>query len=158
MSLDLLDEKGVDPYTRRADRGAVPRAVRLSIRTPSPAWTTSHITRQLIAGGGRRGGDSSLPTTAAPFWTIPSNVLCCDIHTRARTKRPAARPPAPRWCYGLDEHPDRAGQRQRLQREIRPAGLQQGHRGDASSSSPATARPLCSDVQRSLRERTGKHR
>ena len=55
-----------------------------------------------------------MPTIAAPFCSTRDNVLCCDIHSRARTKRLLQEAGA-ETVYGLDDILTAAGGRQRLQ-------------------------------------------
>ena len=100
-SLDQLDETGVDPYR---DVLTEEKYRELFGYRKHPFTGVDYVDyySQLIREPRAPRWRSSSPTTPAPSCSTPSNVLACDIHTRARTKRLLKAAGAKMVC-GLDD-------------------------------------------------------
>ena len=128
IDVDAMDEKGVDPYK---DVLTLERYRELFGYTVHPFTGVDYVDyySNLIR---ESGAEVEVIFANDPRAILPytKNVLACDIHTRARTKRRGGEGLLP----GRDH--DRLHRRQRLQRQVRIAGLQQVHRGQGEALSP----------------------
>ena len=100
VSLDAVDEKGVDPYK---DVLTLERYRELFGYEKHPFTGVDYVAyyQELIEGCGAQVEIvfANDPRTILPY---TKNVLCCDIHTRARTKRLLKAAGAEK-VFGLDE-------------------------------------------------------
>ena len=97
---DLLDEKGVDPYT---DVLSEDEYRRLFGRVVHPFTGVDYVEyyRELIVNCGCE-CEIIFANKASAILAYTKDVLCCDIHTRARTKRLLAKNGA-NAVFGLDD-------------------------------------------------------
>ena len=100
VSLDAVDEKGVDPYR---DVLTLDKYRELFGYEKHPFTGVDYVTyyQELIEGCG---AEAEIVFANDPRAILPftKDVLCCDIHTRARTKRLLKAAGAER-VFGLDE-------------------------------------------------------
>ena len=100
ISLDVLDEKGVDPYK---DVLTLEKYRELFGYEKHPFTGVDYVAyyQELIQGCG---AEAEIVFANDPRAILPftKDVLCCDIHTRARTKRLLKAAGAER-VFGLDE-------------------------------------------------------
>lgn len=133
IDVDAMDEKGVDPYK---DVLTLERYRELFGYTVHPFTGVDYVDyySNLIR---ESGAEVEVIFANDPRAILPytKNVLACDIHTRARTKRRLLAAGAEK-VFCLDEIMTRLHRRQRLQRQVRIAGLQQVHRGQGEALSP----------------------
>ena len=113
VSLDALDEKGIDPWTDVLD---LARYRELFGENKHPFTGVDYVDLLLRSDPCRAALRSrlSLPTTPVRSSSYTKYVLNCDIHSRARTKRRLRAAGAELVC-GLDDIHDRSGKRKRLQ-------------------------------------------
>ena len=100
FDVDMLDEKGVDPY---ADVLSEERYRELFGYNPHPFTGVDYVAyyKQIITDCGCD-CEIVFANRAATILDYTKDVLCCDIHTRARTKRQLKKAGANTVC-GLDD-------------------------------------------------------
>ena len=85
VSLDALDEKGVNPYTDVLTENKYRELFGYAKHTFTGVDYVEYY-RELIEGAGAE-CEIIFANNAKAILPYTKNVLCCDIHTRARTKR-----------------------------------------------------------------------
>ena len=85
VSLDALDEKGVNPYTDVLTEDKYRELFGYAKHTFTGVDYVEYY-RELIEGAGAE-CEIIFANNAKAILPYTKNVLCCDIHTRARTKR-----------------------------------------------------------------------
>ena len=153
VSLDQLDEAGVNPYT---DVLSEAKYRELFGENPHPFTGVDYVAyyRDLIRSCGTE-AEIVLANDPRAILQYTDNVLNCDIHTRARTKRILKAAGAKRVC-GLDEI---------LNKPVNGSGFNEkyGLLGSNKSTEdriklfPQDCFDLVDDIQKKLLERTGKH-
>lgn len=150
---DMIDEKGVDPYR---DVLTLERYRQLFGSTVHPFTGVDYVDyyAQLIR---ESGAEVEIIFANDPRAVLPytKNVLCCDIHTRARTKRLLKAAGGER-VFGLDDI---------MTASINGSGYNEkyGLLGSNKASEgrvklfPRDCQKLVEDIQAKLLEATGKH-
>ena len=84
---DLLDEKGVNPYSDVMDEAKY-REIFGYVKHPFTAWIMWLIIRSCLRPK-KAGGEPEFIFANDCRAVLPytKNVLCCDIHTRERSRR-----------------------------------------------------------------------
>ena len=153
ISLDAVDEKGVDPYK---DVLTLERYRDLFGYEKHPFTGVDYVAyyQELIQDCG---AEAEIVFANDPRAILPytKNVLCCDIHTRARTKRLLNKAGAER-VFGLDEI---------LNAPVNGSGCNEkyGLLGSNKSTEekvklfPRDCQGLVEAIQRKLLDKTGKH-
>ena len=153
VSLDAVDEKGVDPYR---DVLSLEKYRELFGHVKHPFTGMDYVAyyKELIEGCG---AEAEIIFANDPRAVLPytKNVLCCDIHTRQRTKRLLKAAGAER-VFGLDEI---------LNAPVNGSGCneQYGLLGSNKSTEdqvklfPRDCQGLVEAIQKKLLEETGKH-
>ena len=153
VSLDAVDEKGVDPYR---DVLSLEKYRELFGHVKHPFTGMAYVAyyKELIEGCG---AEAEIIFANDPRAVLPytKNVLCCDIHTRQRTKRLLKAAGAER-VFGLDEI---------LNAPVNGSGCneQYGLLGSNKSTEdqvklfPRDCQGLVEAIQKKLLEETGKH-
>ena len=153
VSLDAVDEKGVDPYR---DVLSLEKYRELFGHVKHPFTGMDYVAyyKELIEGCGAEAESifANDPRAVLPY---TKNVLCCDIHTRQRTKRLLKAAGAER-VFGLDEI---------LNAPVNGSGCneQYGLLGSNKSTEdqvklfPRDCQGLVEAIQKKLLEETGKH-
>ena len=141
---DLLDEKGVNPYSDVLTEAQY-RALFGKVPHPFTGVDYVEFYSELIRENGAE-AEIVLSNNPKTILQYTDKVLCCDIHTRRRTKRILQNAGAS-VVLGLDDILTAAGGWQRLQPQLRPARLQQGNRGDGQAL-PEGLRPVCGQGSR----------
>ena len=153
VSLDAVDEKGVDPYR---DVLTLDKYRELFGYEKHPFTGVDYVTyyQELIEGCG---AEAEIVFANDPRAILPftKDVLCCDIHTRARTKRLLKAAGAER-VFGLDEI---------LNAPVAGSGCNEkyGLLGSNKSTEdqvklfPRDCQGLVEDIQKRLLDQTGRH-
>ena len=116
---ELLDENGRQPMERRADRSKSTASCSARCCTRFTGVDYVEFYSELIRESGAE-VEIVLSNNPKTILDYTDKVLTCDIHSRNRTKRILKK------CRrfgrtGSGRHPDRTGQRQRLQPDLRSA-------------------------------------
>ena len=114
---DLLDEKGVNPWSDVLDEAKY-RELFGYAKHPFTGVDYVEYYGDLIRAEGCEPEIRVRPTTCAPCCRYTKNVLCCDIHTRERSRRRLLAGRARRRCCCPERHHDGPGERQRVQRAV----------------------------------------
>ena len=153
ISLDAVDEKGVDPYK---DVLTLEQYRTLFGYEKHPFTGVDYVAyyQELIQGCG---SEAEIIFANDPRAILPytKNVLCCDIHTRQRTKR-LLKTAGAEQVFGLDEI---------LNTPINGSGYNEryGLLGSNKSTEeqvklfPRDCQGLVEAIQKKLLEKTGKH-
>ena len=153
VSLDAVDEKGVDPYK---DVLTLERYRQLFGYEKHPFTGVDYVAyyQELIQGCG---AEAEIIFANDPRAILPytKNVLCCDIHTRARTKR-LLKAAGGEQVFGLDEI---------LNAPVNGSGCNEkyGLLGSNKATEeqvklfPRDCQKLVEAIQKKLLEATGKH-
>lgn len=153
VELDALDEKGIDPYadvlTEAEYRAAFGR-----VEHPFTGVDYVEYYKQLIEGEGAE-AEIILGNNAADILRYTRDVLTCDIHTRARSKRLLTRHGA-RTALGLDDI---------LNAPVNGSGYNPSYGLLGSNKAteetvklfPRDSQAFVDAVQQKLLEKTGKH-
>ena len=153
VSLDQLDEAGVNPYS---DVLTLEKYRELFGANPHPFTGVDYVSYygDLIRQCGAE-VEIIFANDCRTILNYTGNVLTCDIHSRARTKRLLRAAGAER-VYGLDdilnESVDGSGYQERF-------GLLGSNKSteDKIKLFPRECTPLVLDIQHRLLEKTGKH-
>ena len=153
VSLDLLDEAGVNPYS---DVLSLEKYRELFGANPHPFTGVDYVSYygDLIRQCGAE-VEIIFANDCRTILNYTKNVLTCDIHSRERTKRLLRAAGAER-VYGLDdilnESVDGSGYQERF-------GLLGSNKSteDKIKLFPRECTPLVLDIQQRLLEKTGKH-
>ena len=153
VSLDQLDEAGVNPYS---DVLSLEKYRELFGANPHPFTGVDYVSYygDLIRQCGAE-VEIIFANDCRTILNYTGNVLTCDIHSRARTKRLLRAAGAER-VYGLDdilnESVDGSGYQERF-------GLLGSNKSteDKIKLFPRECTPLVLDIQQRLLEKTGKH-
>ena len=153
VSLDAVDEKGVDPYK---DVLTLEQYRNLFGYEKHPFTGVDYVEyyQELIEGCGAE-VEILFANDARAILPYTKDVLCCDIHTRARTKRLLKKAGAER-VFGLDEI---------LNAPVNGSGCngKYGLLGSNKSTEeqvklfPRDCQSLVEAIQKKLLEKTGKH-
>ncbi|MBQ7661109.1 MAG: coenzyme F420-0:L-glutamate ligase [Clostridia bacterium] len=100
FDVDMLDEKGVDPYADILDEKKY-RELFGYVLHPFTGVDYVEYYKELITGCGCE-CEIVFANKATAILNYTKDVLCCDIHTRARTKRLLKKAGA-KTVYGMDE-------------------------------------------------------
>ena len=153
VSMDAVDEKGVDPYK---DVLTLARYRELFGYEKHPFTGVDYVAyyQELIEGCG---AEAEIIFANDPRAVLPytKNVLCCDIHTRQRTKRLLKAAGAEK-VFGLDEI---------LNAPVHGSGYNESYGLLGSNKSteeqvklfPRDCQGLVEAIQKKLLEKTGKH-
>lgn len=153
VSLDAVDEKGVDPYK---DVLTLERYRQLFGYEKHPFTGVDYVAyyQELIQGCG---AEAEIIFANDPRAILPytKNVLCCDIHTRTRTKR-LLKAAGGEQVFGLDEI---------LNAPVNGSGCNEkyGLLGSNKATEeqvklfPRDCQKLVEAIQKKLLEATGKH-
>ena len=153
ISLDAVDEKGVDPYK---DVLTLAQYRELFGYEKHPFTGVDYVAyyQELIEGCGAK---AEIVFANDPRAVLPytKNVLCCDIHTRQRTKRLLKAAGAEK-VFGLDEI---------LNAPVNGSGYNESYGLLGSNKSteeqvklfPRDCQGLVEAIQKKLLEKTGKH-
>ena len=125
---DLVEAKGVDPYTDVLDEK---KYRQLFGYTKHQFTGVDYIDyyKQLITESGAE-AEVIFANNPKAILSYTKNVICADIHTRARTKRKGSRR---RAGIRTGRDYERSCKWQRMQREIWTSGLQPGYRGQSEA-------------------------
>ena len=153
VSLDQLDEAGVNPYS---DVLTLEKYRELFGANPHPFTGVDYVSYygDLIRQCGAE-VEIIFANDCLTILNYTKNVLTCDIHSRARTKR-LLRAAGAQRVYGLDdilnESVDGSGYQERF-------GLLGSNKSteDKIKLFPRECTPLVLDIQQRLLEKTGKH-
>ena len=153
VSLDQLDEAGVNPYS---DVLTLEKYRELFGANPHPFTGVDYVSYygDLIRQCGAE-VEIVFANDCRTILNYTKNVLTCDIHSRARTKR-LLRAAGAQRVYGLDdilnESVDGSGYQERF-------GLLGSNKSteDKIKLFPRDCTPLVLDIQQRLLEKTGKH-
>ena len=153
VSLDQLDEAGVNPYS---DVLTLEKYRELFGANPHPFTGVDYVSYygDLIRQCGAE-VEIIFANDCRTILNYTKNVLTCDIHSRARTKR-LLRAAGAQRVYGLDdilnESVDGSGYQERF-------GLLGSNKSteDKIKLFPRECTPLVLDIQQRLLEKTGKH-
>ena len=153
VSLDALDEKGVDPYR---DILTLERYRELFGYEKHPFTGVDYVAyyQELIQDCGAQ-AEVIFANDPRAILNYTKNVLCCDIHTRSRTKRLLKATGGER-VFGLDEI---------MNAPVNGSGYNEtyGLLGSNKSTEeqvklfPRDCQDLVEAIQRKLLEKTGKH-
>ncbi len=153
VALDTLDEKGVNPYT---DVLTVEKFREL-FGEPKHTFTGVDYVDYYTKLVNEQGAECEIIFANNPKAILPytKNVLCCDIHTRARTKRILKQAGAER-VIGLDDV---------LNAPVNGSGYNENYGLLGSNKStedsvklfPRGCQPIVDAIQKKLFEATGKH-
>jgi len=153
VSLDMLDEKGINPYT---DALSLERYRELFGYEVHPFTGVDYVAyyKSLIEDCG---AEAEIIFANRPQAILPytKNVLCCDIHTRARTKR-LLKAGGAEIVFGMDDI---------LSAPINGSGYNEKYgllgsnkaTEDTVKLFPRDCQDLVEDIQKRILEATGKH-
>ena len=152
ISLDAVDNKGVNPYSDVLDL----KKYRELFGYEKHPFTGVDYVEYYESIIREAGAEAEIIFANDPRAVLPytKNVLNCDIHTRARTKRLLIAAGAER-VFGMDEilsSPVSGGYNEAY-------GLLGSNKAteDSVKLFPRDAQPLVEDIQKKVLERTGKH-
>ena len=153
VSLDALDEKGVDPYR---DVLTLEKYRELFGYEVHPFTGVDYVEyyEKLIKEAGAE-CEIIFANDCRAILNYTKNVLCCDIHSRARSKRLLKAAGAERVC-GLDDI---------LTSSVNGSGYNEKYgllgtnkaTEDQVKLFPRDCQALVEEIQKSLQEKTGKH-
>ena len=153
ISLDAVDNKGVNPYSDVLDL----KKYRELFGYEKHPFTGVDYVEYYESIIREAGAEAEIIFANDPRAVLPytKNVLNCDIHTRARTKRLLNAAGAER-VYGMDEI---------LNAPINGSGYNASYgllgsnkaTEDSVKLFPRDAQPLVDDIQKKILEKTGKH-
>ncbi|MBR7142719.1 MAG: coenzyme F420-0:L-glutamate ligase [Clostridia bacterium] len=153
LSLDALDEKGIDPYKDVLDL----KTYRALFGYEKHRFTGVDYVEYYESLIRESGADCEIVFANDPRAVLAytKNVLCCDIHTRARTKRLLKAAGAAK-VFGLDEI---------LTAPVDGSGYNESYGLLGSNKAteeqvklfPRDCQTLVEDIQDRLLQRTGKH-
>lgn len=153
ISLDALDEKGVNPYTDVLTEQKYRELFGYEKHTFTGVDYVEYY-RELVESQGAE-CEIIFANNAKAILSYTKNVLCCDIHTRARTKRLLKNAGA-NVVIGLDEV---------LNAPVNGSGYNEDYGLLGSNKSteevvklfPRNCQPVVDAIQQKLFEATGKH-
>ncbi len=153
ISLDALDEKGVNPYTDVLTEQKYRELFGYEKHTFTGVDYVEYY-RELVESQGAE-CEIIFANNAKAILPYTKNVLCCDIHTRARTKRLLKNAGA-NVVIGLDEV---------LNAPVNGSGYNEDYGLLGSNKSteevvklfPRNCQPVVDAIQQKLFEATGKH-
>ncbi|MBQ3115957.1 MAG: coenzyme F420-0:L-glutamate ligase [Clostridia bacterium] len=151
VSLDMLDEKGVNPYTDVLTEQKYRDLFGAAKHTFTGVDYVEYY-KELVTGMGAE-CEIIFANNAKAILPYTKNVLCCDIHTRERTKRILKKEGA--TVYGLDEI---------LSTSINGSGYNEAYGLLGSNKStedsvklfPRNCQPIVDAIQENLYKATGK--
>ena len=153
VSLDAVDEKGVDPYK---DVLTLEQYRQLFGYEKHPFTGVDYVAyyQELIQGCG---AEAEIIFANDPRAILPytKHVLCCDIHTRQRTKRLLREAGAVSVC-GLDDILNRSVDGSGYNEKYGLLGSNKATE-DQVKLFPRDCQDLVEDIQKRLLEKTGKH-
>lgn len=152
FDLDMMDEKGVDPYKDVLDLKKY-RELFGYVKHPFTGMDYVEYYQQLIEDCGAE-AEIIFANNPRAILDYTKNVLCCDIHTRARTKRILKAAGAEK-VYGMDDI---------LSASIDGSGFNENYgllgsnkaTEDTVKLFPRECQPIVDDIQKSIFEKTGK--
>ncbi|MBO5872651.1 MAG: coenzyme F420-0:L-glutamate ligase, partial [Clostridia bacterium] len=152
ISLDAMDEKGVDPYKDVLDLKAYRELFGYEKHTFTGVDYVEYY-EQLIKDSGAE-CEIIFANDPRAVLSYTKNVLFCDIHTRKRTKRLLAAAGAEK-LYGLDEI---------LSSSVNGSGYNENYGLLGSNKAtenqvklfPRNCQPIVEDIQKKVYEATGK--
>ena len=152
VSMDMLDEKNVNPYSDVLTEQKYRDLFGNKKHTFTGVDYVEYY-KDLVTGEGAA-CEIIFANNAKAILPYTQNVLCCDIHTRARTKRILKAEGA--TVYGLDEV---------LSAPVDGSGFNENYgllgSNKATETSvklfPRACQPLVDAIQKNLLEATGKH-
>ena len=152
VSLDDLDEKGVNPYTDVLNESKYRELFGNAKHTFTGVDYVEYYT-QLVTGEGAE-CEIIFANNAKAILPYTKNVLACDIHTRARTKRILKKEGA--TVYGLDDV---------LSASVNGSGYNPDYGLLGSNKSteeaiklfPRDCQPIVDAIAKNLKEATGKN-
>ena len=153
ISLDAIDNKGVNPYSDVLDLKKY-RELFGYEKHPFTGVDYVEYYESIITEAGAE-AEIIFANDPRAVLTYTKNVLNCDIHTRARTKRLLLAAGAER-VYGMDEI---------LSAPVNGSGYNASYgllgsnkaTEDSVKLFPRDCQPLVEDIQQKMLERTGKH-
>ncbi|MBE6535030.1 MAG: F420-0--gamma-glutamyl ligase [Ruminococcaceae bacterium] len=153
ISLDAVDEKGVNPYS---DVLTLPKYRELFGYEKHTFTGVDYVEyyETLIRESGAE-AEIIFANDARAILPYTKNVLCCDIHTRARTKR-ILRAAGAEKVFGLDEI---------LNESVNGSGFNEAYGLLGSNKAtedqvklfPRNCQPVVDAIQAKILEKTGKH-
>ncbi len=153
ISLDAVDEKGVNPYS---DVLTLPKYRELFGYEKHTFTGVDYVEyyETLIRESGAE-AEIIFANDARAILPYTKNVLCCDIHTRARTKR-ILRAAGAQKVFGLDEI---------LNESVNGSGFNEAYGLLGSNKAtedqvklfPRNCQPVVDAIQAKILEKTGKH-
>lgn len=153
VDLDALDEKGINPWTDVLTEERFHQLFGPACHTFTGVDYIAYY-KELIQSCGCE-GEVILANDCRTILDYTKKVLCCDIHTRARTKRLLQKAGA-ETVYCLDEiltHPvDSSGCNEQF-------GLLGSNKATEERVKlfPRNCAPVVESIQKQMKERTGKH-
>lgn len=153
VEMDLLDEKGIDPYVDVLSLSQY-RAAFGSVEHPFTGVDYVTYYTDLIREEGAE-VDVVFANSAKAILDYTPHVLCCDIHTRARSKR-LLKAAGAQTVYGLDDL---------LTQSVNGSGFnpQYGLLGSNKATEhsvklfPRACQPIVDGIAQKLYEATGQH-
>ena len=149
LSLDALDEKGVNPYSHSFDEAGFRKV--FGSNTVHPFTGVDYIEFYKSFGGHIEIIFSNDPAYMLNF---TKNVLCCDIHTRRRTKR-ILREKGGEKVFALDEIMAESIDGSGFNPEFGLLGSNMATE-DSVKLFPRECQPVVDGVQKRIKELTGK--
>lgn len=153
ISLDMLDEKGVDPWKDVLSEAKY-RELFGSVKHPFTGVDYVEYYKELIDGAGCE-VEIILANDCRSILDYTKNVLCCDIHSRERSKKLLCAAGAEK-VYGLDDI---------LSASVNGSGYNEkyGLLGSNKATEhsvklfPRDCQPVVDGIQKIIREKTGKN-
>lgn len=153
ISLDMLDEKGVDPWKDVLSEAKY-RELFGSVKHPFTGVDYVEYYKELIEGAGCE-VEIVLANDCRSILDYTKNVLCCDIHSRERSKK-LLRAAGAEKVYGLDDI---------LSASVNGSGYNEkyGLLGSNKATEhsvklfPRDCQPVVDGIQKIIREKTGKN-
>ncbi|MGI5977621.1 MAG: coenzyme F420-0:L-glutamate ligase [Candidatus Limivicinus sp.] len=153
IDLDMLDEKGVNPYS---DVLSLEKYRELFGYTKHRFTGVDYVQYygDIIRESGAE-AEIIFANDARAVLKYTKNVICCDIHSRARTKRILRKAGAER-VYGLDDILDHSVNGSGYNKDYGLLGTNKATE-DSVKLFPRDCQPLVDAIQARLLELTGKH-
>ena len=153
ITLDMLDEKGVDPWKDVLSEAKY-RELFGSVKHPFTGVDYVEYYKELIEGAGCE-VEIVLANDCRSILDYTKNVLCCDIHSRERSKK-LLRAAGAEKVYGLDDI---------LSASVNGSGYNEkyGLLGSNKATEhsvklfPRDCQPVVDGIQKIIREKTGKN-
>ena len=153
ISLDMLDEKGVDPWKDVLSEAKY-RELFGSVKHPFTGVDYVEYYKELIDGAGCE-VEIILANDCRIILDYTKNVLCCDIHSRERSKK-LLRAAGAEKVYGLDDI---------LSASVNGSGYNEkyGLLGSNKATEhsvklfPRDCQPVVDGIQKIIKEKTGKN-